>query len=170
MNLTRSIFTSMLITLVTWGSVFAQEQPKVTANTTDTMKNQLHYVSVLQKRADLENIEALWSEAYDKLELVPTDGLSTIIVAYKHLSQDFATADITIGYQASTTTKDESLTIELSNNKQVLLSNGSHDKNAIENAWNDIDYRRDIEVIIETHDLNQHGLPDSNSLAVYYKD
>lgn len=170
MNLTRSIFTSMIITLVTWGSVFAQEQPNVSANTADTMNNQLQYIAVLQKRADLENIEALWSEAYEKLELVPADNLSTIIVAYKQLSQDFATADITIGYQASTTAKDESSTIELSNNKQVLLSNGSHDKNAIVNAWNDIDYRRNIEVIIETHDLNQHGLPDNNSLTVYYKD
>lgn len=170
MNLTRSIFTSMLIALVTWSGVSAQEQPKVKANTTDTTKNELHYFYVLQKRTDLDHIELLWNDAYQKLESVSTDNLTTIVVAYEDLSQDFATADITIGYQSSTAVRSERSTIELSDSKQVLLSDGSHDENAIEQAWNDIDYRRDIEVIIEKHQLNQHGLPDSNSLTVYYKD
>ena len=170
MNLTKSIFTSMFITLVTWGGVAAQEQPKAKSNTADTAKTELHYFSVLQKRAELNHIELIWKEAYEKLESVSEDNLSTIIVTYKNLSQDFSAADITIGYQTNATAKGEKSTIELSDSKQVLLSNGSHDKNAIENAWNDIDYRRDIEVVIETHDLNQHGLPDSNSLTVYYKD
>ncbi|GAL22676.1 hypothetical protein JCM19235_4634 [Vibrio maritimus] len=170
MNLTKSIFTSMLIALVTWSGVSAQEQPKVKANTAGTTKTELHYFYILQTRADLDHIELLWNDAYKKLESVSTDNLSTIVVAYRDLSQDFATADITIGYQSSTAVKGERSTIELSDNKQVLLSNGSHDKGAIEKAWNDIDFRRDIEVIIETHDLNQHGLPDSNSLTVYYKD
>ncbi|GAL31547.1 hypothetical protein JCM19240_4978 [Vibrio maritimus] len=170
MNLAKSIFTSMFITLVTWGSVAAQEQPKAKPNTTGTAKVELHYISVLQKRADLNRIELIWKEAYEKLESVSEDNLSTIIVVYKDLSQDFAAADITIGYQSNTAAKGEKSTIELSHSKQVLLNKGSHDKSAIENAWNDIDYRREIEVIIETHDLNQHGLPDSNSLTVYYKD
>ncbi|MFA0391247.1 hypothetical protein AB4508_19385 [Vibrio splendidus] len=144
---------------------------QATANTT--------YLQSLSKTIPLEDVPELWVDFYQNLE--SDDEAATkhqqqnhqqVIVIYQDISLDFSEATITIGFptQQSTLNKNKPLIKIPSKAKgSLLLGKGEHTEQELAHAWEGIAILKEVDMVIEHHQLNQHGLPDSSELYVYYK-
>ncbi|WP_135457632.1 hypothetical protein [Vibrio echinoideorum] len=140
-------------------------KPQVTANTT--------YLQGLSKTIPLEDVPELWVDFYQNLESDDEEiAQQQVIVIYQDISLDFSEATITIGFptQQSKLNKNKPLIKVLSKAKgTLLLSKGEHTELELAQAWEGIAILKEVDMVIERHQLNQHGLPDSSELYVYYK-
>ncbi|MCZ4308155.1 hypothetical protein AB4369_14665 [Vibrio sp. 10N.261.49.A5] len=143
----------------------ATKKPQVTANTT--------FLQGLSKTIPLEDVPELWVDFYQSLEVNDEKSAQQqVIVIYQEISSDFSEATITIGFptQQSKSNKNKSLIKILSKAKgTLLLGKGEHTEQELAHAWEGIAILKEVDMVIEHHQLNQHGLPDSSELYVYYK-
>ncbi|NOJ02372.1 hypothetical protein F0236_01260 [Vibrio splendidus] len=143
----------------------AAKKPLDTANTT--------YLQGLSKTIPLEDVPELWVDFYQNLESDDEEiAQQQVIVIYQDISLDFSEATITIGFptQQSKLNKNKPLIKVLSKAKgTLLLSKGEHTELELAQAWEGIAILKEVDMVIERHQLNQHGLPDSSELYVYYK-
>ncbi|MEZ8046207.1 hypothetical protein AB6C46_19495 [Vibrio sp. 10N.237.312.C02] len=143
----------------------ATKKPQVTANTT--------FLQGLSKTIPLEDVPELWVDFYQSLEVNDEKSAQQqVIVIYQEISSDFSEATIMIGFptQQSKSNKNKSL-IKLPNKAKgtLLLGKGEHTEQELAQAWEGIAILKEVDMVIEHHQLNQHGLPDSSELYVYYK-
>ncbi|MEZ9475777.1 hypothetical protein AB4172_11610 [Vibrio splendidus] len=141
------------------------KKPQVTANTT--------YLQGLSKTIPLEDVPELWVDFYQNLESDDEEiAQQQVIVIYQEISSDFSEATIMIGFptQQSKLNKNKPL-IKLPNKAKgtLLLGKGEHTEQELAQAWEGIAILKEVDMVIEHHQLNQHGLPDSSELYVYYK-
>ncbi|WP_017092789.1 hypothetical protein [Vibrio splendidus] len=197
MKLFASLLTTVGITGVVWGLLHIQpaiadasteqpiaelstnkssidKQPKnksvevkqqATANTT--------FLQGLSKTIPLEDVPELWVDFYQNLEVNDKEtAQQQVIVIYQDISLDFSEATITIGFptQQSRLNKNKPLIkIPIKAKGTLLLGKGEHTEQELAQAWEGIAILKEVDMIIEHHQLNQHGLPDSSELYVYYK-
>jgi len=197
MKLFASLLTTAGITGVVWGLLHIQpaiadasteqpiaelstnkssidKQPKnksvevkqqATANTT--------FLQGLSKTIPLEDVPELWVDFYQNLEVNDKENAQQkVIVIYQDISLDFSEATITIGFpiQQSKSNKNKPLIKIPSKAKgTLLLGKGEHTEQELAHAWEGIAILKEVDMVIEHHQLNQHGLPDSSELYVYYK-
>ncbi|MEZ9201272.1 hypothetical protein AB4151_02555 [Vibrio splendidus] len=197
MKLFASLLTTVGITGVVWGLLHIQpaiadasteqpiaelstnkssidKQPKnksvevkqqATANTT--------FLQGLSKTIPLEDVPELWVDFYQNLEVNDKENAQQkVIVIYQDISLDFSEATITIGFpiQQSKSNKNKPLIKIPSKAKcTLLLGKGEHTEQELAHAWEGIAILKEVDMVIEHHQLNQHGLPDSSELYVYYK-
>ncbi|MDH5897488.1 hypothetical protein [Vibrio splendidus] len=138
---------------------------QATANTT--------YLQGLSKTIPLEDVPELWVDFYQNLEVNDKESAQQqVIVIYQDISLDFSEATIMIGFptQQSKLNKNKPL-IKLPNKAKgtLLLGEGEHTEQELAQAWEGIAILKEVDMVIEHHQLNQHGLPDSSELYVYYK-
>jgi hypothetical protein len=150
-------------------------KPLVTTNTQTiaSQATQTTYLQGLSKTIPLEDVPELWVDFYQSLEVNDKEGAQQqVIVIYQDISLDFSEATITIGFptQQSKSNKNKPL-INIPSKTQgtLLLSNGEHTEQELAQAWEGIAILKEVDMVIEYHQLNQHGLPDSSELYVYYK-
>ncbi|PTP33175.1 hypothetical protein [Vibrio splendidus] len=197
MKLFASLLTTVGITGLVWGLLHIQpaiadastelpitelstnkssidKQPKnksvevkqqATANTT--------FLQGLSKTIPLEDVPELWVDFYQNLESDEEEiAQQQVIVIYQEISSDFSEATIMIGFptQQSKLNKNKPL-IKLPNKAKgtLLLGKGEHTEQELAQAWEGIAILKEVDMVIEHHQLNQHGLPDSSELYVYYK-
>ncbi|MEZ8491977.1 hypothetical protein AB6C81_07005 [Vibrio splendidus] len=192
MKLFASLLTTVGITGLVWGQLHIQpaiadasteqpiaelsidKQPKnksvevkqqATANTT--------FLQGLSKTIPLEDVPELWVDFYQNLESDEEEiAQQQVIVIYQEISSDFSEATIMIGFptQQSKLNKNKPL-IKLPNKAKgtLLLGKGEHTEQELAQAWEGIAILKEVDMVIEHHQLNQHGLPDSSELYVYYK-
>ena len=197
MKLFASLLTTVGITGLVWGVLHIQpaiadasteqpiaelstnkssidKQPKnksvevkqqATANTT--------FLQGLSKTIPLEDVPELWVDFYQNLESDDEEiAQQQVIVIYQEISSDFSEATIMIGFptQQSKLNKNKPL-IKLPNKAKgtLLLGKGEHTEQELAQAWEGIAILKEVDMVIEHHQLNQHGLPDSSELYVYYK-
>ena len=198
MKLFASILTTVGITGAVWGLLHIQpaiadastEQPiaelsqskpststpsidksvevkqQATANTT--------YLQGLSKTIPLEDVPELWVDFYQNLEAKDEEiaQQQKVVVIYQDISSDFSTTTVTIGFptKQSTSNKNNRL-IQIPNKAKgtLLLNKGEHTEQELAQAWEEIAILKEVDMVIEHHHLNQHGLPDSSELYVYYK-
>lgn len=139
---------------------------QATANTT--------YLQGLSKTIPLDDVPNLWVDFYQQLGTIDKDieQQQKVIVIYQNISSDFSEATITIGFptQRSKSNKNKSLIKTPSKAKgTLLLGKGEHTEQELAHAWEGIAILKEVDMVIEHHQLNQHGLPDSSELYVYYK-
>ncbi len=198
MKLFASLLTTVGITGVVWGLLHIQpaiadasteqpitesstnkssidKQPKnkpvevkqqATANTT--------YLQGLSKTIPLDDVPDLWVDFYQQLGTNDKniEQQQKVIVIYQDISLDFSEATITIGFpiQQSKLNKNKPLIKIPSKAKgSLLLGKGEHTEQELAHAWEGIAILKEVDMVIEHHQLNQHGLPDSSELYVYYK-
>ncbi|MCK8077591.1 hypothetical protein MSG34_15600 [Vibrio sp. 1CM2L] len=198
MKLFASILTTVGITGAVWGLLHIQpaiadastEQPiaqsSVSKSSTSTpsidksveVKQQATanttYLQGLSKTISLEDVPELWVDFYQNLEANDEKiaQQQKVIVVYQEISSDFSEATITIGFptKQSTSNKNKPLiNIPSKAGGTLLLSKGEHTELELAQAWEDIAILKEVDMVIEHHQLNQHGLPDSSELYVYYK-
>ncbi|PMG38294.1 hypothetical protein BCU97_08835 [Vibrio splendidus] len=139
---------------------------QVTANTT--------YLQGLSKTIPLEDLPNLWVDFYQQLGTNDKDieQQQKVIVIYQDISLDFSEATITIGFptQQSKSNKNKPLIKVPSKAKgTLLLGKGEYTEQELAHAWEGIAILKEVDMVIEYHQLNQHELPDSSELYVYYK-
>ncbi|MFM2607864.1 hypothetical protein AAFX30_09575 [Vibrio chagasii] len=139
---------------------------QATANTT--------YLQGLSKTIPLEGVPDLWVDFYQNLEANDENiaQQQKVVVIYQDIKSDFSEATVTIGFptQQSTSNKNKPF-IQIPNKAKgtLLLSEGEHTEHELAKAWEDIAILKEVDMVVEHHQLNQHGLPDSSELYVYYK-
>ena len=144
----------------------AEVKQPATANTT--------YLQGLSKTIPLDDVPNLWVDFYQQLGTNDKDieQQQKVIVIYQDISLDFSEATITIGFptQQSKLNKNKPL-IKIPNKAKgtLLLGKSEHTEQALAQAWEGIAILKEVDMVIEYHQLNQHGLPDSSELYVYYK-
>ncbi|MBY7730200.1 hypothetical protein JHW46_07505 [Vibrio splendidus] len=144
----------------------AEVKQQATANTT--------YLQGLSKTIPLEGVPDLWVDFYQNLEANDEEVAlqQKVVVIYQDISSDFSKATVTIGFptKKSTSNKNNHL-IQIPNKAKgtLLLSKGEHTEQELAQAWEGIAILKEVDKVIEHHQLNQHGLPDSSELYVYYK-
>ncbi|MEZ9243786.1 hypothetical protein AB4179_06040 [Vibrio lentus] len=198
MKLFASLLTTVGITGAVWGLLHIQpaiadpstEQPitesstnkspisKPSTNTSVEVKQQATahstYLQGLSKTIALEDVPELWVDFYQQLSTNDKDieQQQKVIVIYQDISSDFSEATITIGFptQQSRLNKNKPL-IEVPSKAKgtLLLGKGEHTEQELAHAWEGIAILKEVDMVIEHHQLNQHGLPDSSALYVYYK-
>ncbi|TKF44535.1 hypothetical protein [Vibrio lentus] len=139
---------------------------QATANTT--------YLQGLSKTIPLDDVPDLWFDFYQQLGTNDKniEQQQKVIVIYQDISLDFSEATITIGFptQQSKSNKNKPLIKVPSKAKgTLLLGKGEHTEQELAHAWEGIAILKEVDMVIEHHQLNQHGLPDSSALYVYYK-
>ncbi|MFS1908698.1 hypothetical protein BCU30_021495 [Vibrio lentus] len=138
---------------------------QATANTT--------YLQGLSKTIPLDDVPDLWVDFYQSLEVNDKESTQQqVIVIYQDISLDFSEATITIGFptQQSKSNKNKPLIKVPSKAKgTLLLGKGEHTEQELAHAWEGIAILKKVDMVIEHHQLNQHGLPYSSELYVYYK-
>ena len=142
----------------------AEVKQLATANTT--------YLQGLSKTIPLDDVPDLWVDFYQNLEANDEEIAQQVIVIYQDISLDFSEATITIGFptQQSKLNKNKPLIKIPSKAKgTLLLGKGEHTEQELAHAWEGIAILKEVDMVIEHHQLNQHGLPDSSALYVYYK-
>ncbi|TMP37311.1 hypothetical protein [Pseudoalteromonas rubra] len=91
-----------------------------------------------------------------------------VYVVYKDFSANFEQATITIGYSIDTlSSADDTVTLNAAQYER-LLSKKKHTIQDIALAWQDIDYRRPINRVVEIHYLSEHSEITSSELLVNY--
>ncbi|WP_215406665.1 hypothetical protein [Vibrio gigantis] len=144
----------------------AEVKQQATANTT--------YLQGLSKTIPLEDVPDLWVDFYQNLEANNEEIAlqQKVVVVYQDISSDFSKATVTIGFptKQSTSNKNNHL-IHIPNKAKgtLLLSKDEHTEQELAQAWEGIAIPKEVDKVIEHHQLNQHGLPDSSELYVYYK-
>ncbi|MFA0146504.1 hypothetical protein [Vibrio lentus] len=198
MKLFASLLTTVGITGAVWGLLHIQpaiadastEQPitesstnkspisKPPTNTSVEVKQQATanttYLQGLSKTIPLEDVPELWVDFYQQLDTnsKAVTKHQKVIVIYQDISLDFSEATITIGFptQQSKLNKNKPLIKIPSKAKgTLLLGKGEHTEQELAHAWEGIAILKEVDMVIEHHQLNQHGLPDSSELYVYYK-
>ncbi|MFS1948109.1 hypothetical protein BCU64_012740 [Vibrio lentus] len=197
MKLFASLLTTIGITGAVWGLLHIQpaiadastEQPiaELSTNKSSIDKQQKNksvevkqqatanttYLQGLSKTIPLDDVPDLWVNFYQSLEVNDKESTQQqVIVIYQDISLDFSEATITIGFptQKSKLNKNKPL-IKIPNKAKgtLLLGKGEHTEQGLAQAWEDIAIIKEVNMVIEYHQLNQHGLPDSSELYVYYK-
>lgn len=156
-------------------------KPLVTKNTQPiaSQATQTIYLQGLSKNIPLEDVPELWVDFYQNIKVNDEEiAQQQVIVIYQDISLDFSEATITIGFpnqQSKSKSKSKSNKnkplIEIPSKAQgtLLLGKGEHTEQELAQAWEGIAILKEVNMVIEYHQLNQHGLPDSSELYVYYK-
>ncbi|MGF1824864.1 hypothetical protein L4D17_03540 [Vibrio splendidus] len=150
-------------------------KPLVTKNTQPiaSQATQTIYLQGFSKTIPLEDVPELWVDFYQNIKVNDEEiAQQQVIVIYQEISSDFSEATITIGFptQQSKLNKNNPLIKIPSKAKgTLLLSKGEHTEQELAQAWEGIAILKEVDMVIEYHQLNQHGLPDSSELYVYYK-
>jgi len=144
----------------------AEVKQLATANTT--------YLQGLSKTISLDDVPNLWVDFYQQLGTNDKniEQQQKVIVIYQDISSDFSEATVTISFptQQSKLNKNKPLIKIPSKAKgTLLLGKGEHTEQELAHAWEGIAILKEVDMVIEHHQLNQHGLPDSSELYVYYK-
>ncbi|CAK3904369.1 hypothetical protein [Vibrio crassostreae] len=193
MKLFASLLTTIGITSAVWGLLHIQpaiadastEQPITELSTNKSSKNQSSevkpqatanttYLQGLSKTIPLEDVPDLWVDFYQNLEANDEEiaKQQKVIVVYQDISSDFSKATVTIGFPTQQSTSNKNSTLIKVPSKfegTLLLSQGEHTEQELALAWEGIAVLKEVDMVIEHHQLNQHGLPDSSELYVYYK-
>lgn len=197
MKLFASILTTTAITGAIWAALHTQpaiadaktqtnadasentnaNAALVTASNDKTDMTKSGSIIGVTKTVALDSVPQVWALFYEQVESNNNPNLSTpnvvgneVIVLYQDITKDFSEAKVTVGF-VQNATSDAKPNANFPSIKQAvtLLNKGQHDDTELTNAWEMIDFRREVKAVLERHYLNQHGLPDSSELYVYYK-
>ncbi|MRI34918.1 hypothetical protein EOPP23_18240 [Endozoicomonas sp. OPT23] len=181
MNLTNSIITSAAIVLSAWSLVMFQPIPSNAMDLTEASEAAAppafklftaHSITGVTQKTALNSVNLIWdkfsrdSKLQGKLKKQPV----TIFVLYRNISKNFQSADITIGFDSRDLT-DQMRPVSLASpsDYEVLLPTGKHSSNSITDAWNKLNYQKDIQSVLEIHTLDKESQPLDVQVLVNYQ-
>lgn len=178
MKLFASIATTALITGSIWGLVLAQpavaeDASGAKSSATPVVDNKPNnYLRGVTQTIALQGVPNLWDKFYariDEANPIPQK-VDRIVVLYQAFNADFSEAEVTIGYPttAGAIASDLTKLPDIADAK-LLLKEGKHNEAELTEAWQKIDFAKKPYAVVETHYLNQHGLPEASQMSVYYK-
>ena len=190
MNLLPSVITSFVITGAIW--ILAVFQPGTTVMASDanilsatqnkheltqvgevstqlTFKNV--HISGVSENIPLSQLPNLWQDFNDNkvlqnnLKAPP----SRVYVYYRDFSSDYESATTSIGYDINELkSAPDQIKLPITH-FEILLNKGKYNDIQIQQAWEKLDYRKNIVAIVEIHYLNADSSVNSSEIFVSYK-
>ncbi|MCG7561095.1 hypothetical protein [Pseudoalteromonas sp. McH1-42] len=117
-------------------------------------------------------VQQLWQDfkADTSLNRKLTKQPKAVYVFYRDFSANFEQSTITIGYSVDTLSSvNQSVTLSAARYER-LLPRKKYSNQDIARAWQNIDYRRPINRVIEIHHLSEHSAIVSSELLIEYGD
>ncbi|MCF2857241.1 hypothetical protein L1286_07160 [Pseudoalteromonas sp. SMS1] len=117
-------------------------------------------------------VEQLWRELSNnkrlnqKLLRNPT----TIYVYYRDFSANYDSATVTVGYATTDLSHTKAATTIASAKYGNLLKKKKYTPSQLSKAWQEIDYRRNLEHVIEIHYLSENSEVLATEVLVNYKE
>ncbi|MDK2596606.1 hypothetical protein [Pseudoalteromonas obscura] len=152
----------------------ATKQPSLRPNTTEAVKGvRINTMSIsgVQQKIAIKHIAKLW-ETFENQQALNKNLLRyprKISVYYQNFSQDFQQAEISIGYLSDIVrSANQSTTIQGGRYERVLQK-AAHSNEELADAWKKIDYRKNLQSVLEIHYLDASGHPVSSEFMVNYK-
>lgn len=125
----------------------------------------------ITQEVSLGRIDELWGEFTSHTELHERVKFETgsIYVLYRELNAGFDHARVTIGYDGDDVKGTKKLVRVPQGEFEVLLGMGKHSASSLLNAWNGLDYSRQVEALVERHVVGDGGQVTSAGLFVLYR-
>ncbi|KZN43576.1 hypothetical protein N474_20150 [Pseudoalteromonas luteoviolacea CPMOR-2] len=196
MNLASSILVSGVIVLSVWGVALLQPTQAValTKQKSPTLNNEqtqaaIEGTSATSKRHNLttkhlnkiiiqgntaniatSDVTRLWQDFSDNERLNGNlkKAPNAVYVYYRNFSANFDSATVTIGYPVGNLTKPSATTTIASADYHPLLSRKKYTQKQLEEAWQAIDYRRNIQHVVEVHYLSENGDTTATEMLIRY--
>lgn len=112
-------------------------------------------ISGVTERINLNDISSLWTK-FEKASLLHQRLIKQpkkVYVYYRKLSDDYKTADVTIGYNSELISPSSNNEVIPNAKYHTLLANGVHSEQEIANTWQKIDYQQSNISVVEVHYL-----------------
>ncbi|KZN28463.1 hypothetical protein N480_10235 [Pseudoalteromonas luteoviolacea S2607] len=199
MKLAGSILLSSAIVFTVWGVALLQptparaisvttpakasEQPKSTTDkvrakpqskTNQNDTKQLETLMIEGNTATLATaqVEQLWRELSNnkRLNQKLLRNPSAIYVYYRDFSANYDSATITVGYSSTDLSQAKTATTIASATYDSLLEKKKYTPSQLSSAWQEIDYRRNLERVIEIHYLSENSEVLATEVLVKYKE
>jgi len=118
----------------------------------------------------IANIDRVWQSFKDKtlLHARLIKQPNKVYVYYRNFSNDFQSAEVTIGYNADIIKPLSQPTAQVKGSYSMLLGKGAHTEAKLAEAWTKIDYRKQLHSVVEIHYLDKNSLPTSTEMLVKY--
>lgn len=127
-------------------------------------------ISAVSQRISLNQIDNLWQD-FDRNKALQNSlkkKPSKVYVYYRDFSSDYGSAMVSIGYNSQEIKKPLSKINLPAARFQPILSKGKYDDVQIKQAWEKIDYRKNIAAVVEVYYLNADSLVSSTETFVSY--
>ena len=192
MKFIGSLITTGVIATCVWGIALLQLQPakamplgskttlevkavqaKDVSNTVETAKIKANAdikITGVSKHMSVGSVLSLWqtfnndTALHQQLKMQP----SKVYVFYRNFTKSYQEADITIGYLTQEMRQLRNVDTIASGSFDTLLTKGSYSNEEIAAAWKKIDYRNNLNAIVEIHQLDKAGTPIAVELLVQY--
>ena len=145
-----------------------QAKPEIKPQTTKLTSVELVGIS---KRIALKNIDKLWL-TFEEDRLLQgrlTKNPSEVYVWYRNFDKNYEIADVSIGYASSDISLANDAMQVTVGDYQTLLKSGQYSKQELAQGWRNIDYRKSLLSVVETHNLDANSATLSSQLTVLYK-
>ncbi|ASM52048.1 hypothetical protein PESP_b0498 [Pseudoalteromonas espejiana DSM 9414] len=126
----------------------------------------------ISQKITISEVTTLWEhfnsakQLHNRLRKQP----GSVIVFYTDFSDNYQTANVTIGYKASDL-KSPVAPIKVSKGKYTtLLKSDSYTNTQIAQSWSNINYQKAPNAVLEIHTLNANGETNSSELYVKYEE
>ncbi|WDE09558.1 hypothetical protein [Thalassomonas haliotis] len=195
MGLTNSIFTSFIIIAVVWAAALyqpkianafpkeaetmtsahsvktTQVQQKSKVSTQTALNSNMMTISGVSQTLKLDEISAVWQRfdnnkaLYGRLKALP----EKIYVYYRDFSSNYQMANVTIGYDQETLSgSSDSVAVNMARYNTVLAEK-HHSKAQVLAAWQNIDYSKAVDSVLEVHSLDKTSQIVATTMLVSYK-
>ncbi|OCQ22539.1 hypothetical protein A7985_00810 [Pseudoalteromonas luteoviolacea] len=199
MKLAGSILLSGAIVFAVWGVALLQptparaitvptttktgEQPIVNNNTvvvssegktsrSDTKQLEALMIEGNTAMLATSQVEQLWRELSNNKQLNQklVRNPAVIYVYYRDFSANYDSAKVTIGYPTSDLSSTKATTTIASATYDRLLQKKKYTPSQLSKAWQEIDYRRNLEHVIEIHHLSENSEVIATEVLVNYEE
>lgn len=193
MKLFGSLVVTGLIVATVWGVALlqpgssfaakhAEEETVVVPEKTDVEKvlqpqtqagesfSAVDLVSVTRTIA-ISEVGSLWTSftSSPRLNQSLTRSPDRVFVFYRNFSSDFQSAKVSIGYSEDVMGKTETDTRVPAGRYQAVLARGAHTDAKLASAWQNIDFRKPLNSVVEIHYLNDQGATVTSEMLVDYQ-
>lgn len=193
MNFFYSMFTTFFIVILFWSlavfqtniaQAFEQKNVEITFNKNNEIeqisniteetkrgKSQPIKLAGIKEHIKLQDIKILWdrfneaTELHNNLKSQP----KKIYVVYQKVSNNYQEADVTIGYNIDAISKfNNAFSVDISE-QEILLPKKQYSDIALAEAWEKINYSKNIHHILEVHSLDLAGKTTATQMFVSYQ-
>lgn len=193
MNFIFSMFTSFFIVIIFWSlalfqsnlaQAFVQKTVEKKVNKENEIEQVIRSTEIrkqvepeliklagIKQHIKLQDIKILWgrfneaTELHNKLKSQP----KKIYVAYQKISNNYQEADVTIGYNINEITEFNNVYSVDTSEQEILLPKKQYNEIALAEAWEKINYSKNIHHILEIHSLDFAGKTTATQMFVSYQ-
>lgn len=152
-------------------TLVAKVEKQVTAN--DEQNEQTAQINIvgISRNVKLKNIADVWQlfESNKPIQNSLNDNPNRVFVYYRGFQKNYQEAQVTIGYPAALFDRPAAVTSIENKGYASILAKGAHSSKKLLNAWQNIDYQKKVDSVLEIHYLDKNAIPYQSEVFVRYQ-